>query len=90
MTEQITAANLTAPDKNGRPALPKRNAPKGMLPLSWLARTVRLEYVGAAGDARETSGTLLDFYPTGVIIGIKSARTLIAWDRLATLELVED
>ncbi len=90
MTEQITAASMTAPDRSGRPSLPKRNASRGMLPLSWLTRTVRLEYVGAAGDARETTATLLDFYPTGVIVGVNSARCLICWDRLVIAELVED
>ena len=32
MTEQITTAAMSAPDVNGKPALPKRNAPRGLVP----------------------------------------------------------
>jgi len=31
MTEE-TATYMTAPDVNGKPALPKRNAPRSMIP----------------------------------------------------------
>jgi hypothetical protein len=44
MTEAIT--NMTAPDKNGTPSLPKRGGPKGLLPSTWLKRTLRLEAGG--------------------------------------------
>jgi hypothetical protein len=54
-----TAVYMTAPDKNGTPALPKRGGPKGLLPSTWLKCHLRLEYV-VCGELRETTGTLLD------------------------------
>ena len=88
MTEAIT--NMTAPDKNGKPTLPKRGGPKGLLPSTWLDRTLRIEYTDCHGTGQETSGVLLDFFPTGPILNVGGARTLISWDRLAVVELVED
>ncbi len=87
MTETI--ANMTAPDKNGKPTLPKRGGPKGMLPSTWQQRSLRLEYV-VAGELRQTTGTLLDVYPAGPIVNAGGARTLISWDVLALAELVDD
>ena len=89
MTEE-TAVYMTAPDKNGTPALPKRGGPKGIMPSTWTNRTLRLEYVGGDVLMRESSGTLLDCYPAGAIINIKGAKTLLSWDRLVLAELVED
>jgi hypothetical protein len=80
---------MTAPDKNGAPALPKRVGPKGLLPSTWLSRALRLEYV-VCGQLRETTGTLLDVYPAGPVLNAGGARTLISWDTLAVVELVED
>jgi hypothetical protein len=81
---------MTRPDVNGTPSLPKRSAPKGLLPSTWLERTLKLEYVNAFGSGVQTSGTLLDLYPAGPVLGIGGAKTLISWDRLAVVELVED
>ena len=89
MTEQITAGHMTAPDKNGRPALPKRGGPKGLLPSTWLSRELRVAYVDCYGSGQETSGVLLDFYPAGPVLKIRGARTLISWDRLVLVELAE-
>jgi hypothetical protein len=81
---------MTAPDKNGTPALPKRTGPKGLLPSTWLSRALRLEYV-VCGQLRETTGTLLDVYPAGPVLHCGGgARTLIAWETVAVVELVED
>ena len=56
---------MPAPTTNGDKRLPKRSAPKGMLPSTWLARTLRVQYLDAYGGSQETSGTLLDFFPAG-------------------------
>ena len=80
---------MTRPDVNGTPALPKRNGPKGLLPSTWLERTLKLEYV-ACGELRTTRATLLDTYPAGPVLNIAGAKTLISWDRLVLCELVED
>jgi hypothetical protein len=81
---------MTAPDTNGTPALPKRAGPKGLLPSTWLERTLKVAYVDASGAGVETSGTLLDLYPAGPILNIGGAKTLISWERLTLCELVED
>ena len=88
MTQQILEA-MTAPDVNGTPALPKRSAPKGLLPSTWLERTLKLEYV-VCGELRETTATLLDVFPTGAVVNVGGARTLIAWETVAVVELVHD
>ena len=89
MTDEATAY-MTAPDVNGRPALPKRTGPKSMIPSTWIGRSLRVEYADANGAGRETSGMYLDWCPVGLILNVRGARTLLAWDRLALVELVEE
>lgn len=90
MTEE-TATYMTAPDAaNGHKLLPRRNGPRGLLPSTWLNRTLRIEYTDAWGTGRETSGTLLDFGPTGPILNIRGGRTIIAWDKIGLVELAGD
>jgi hypothetical protein len=81
---------MTRPDVNGTPSLPKRAAPKGLLPSTWLQRTLKVAYTDASGAGVETSGTLLDMYPAGPVLNLNGAKTLLSWDRLAVVELVED
>ena len=88
MTEILEA--MTRPDVNGTPALPKRAAPKGLLPSTWLQRTLKVAYTDCYGSGQETSGTLLDLYPAGPVLNIAGAKTLICWERLVLCELVED
>jgi hypothetical protein len=89
LTIEILEA-MTRPDVNGTPSLPKRAGPKGLLPSTWVERTVRAAYVDCRGAGQETSGILLDFYPAGPVLNIGGAKTLISWDRLVLCELVED
>jgi hypothetical protein len=88
LTEILQA--MTAPDVNGTPSLPKRQGPKGLLPSTWLERTLKVEYTDCYGSGQQTSGVLLDFYPTGPVLSIGGAKTLLPWDRLVLCELVED
>jgi hypothetical protein len=88
LTEILDA--MTAPDVNGTPALPRRSGPKGLLPSTWLERTLKVEYTDCYGSGQATSGTLLDLYPAGPVFNIGGAKTLISWDRLVLCELVED
>ena len=81
---------MTAPTVDGQPSLPKRRGPKGLLPSTWLERTLKVEYVDGFGAGVATSGTLLDLYPAGPILNVAGAKTLISWDRLVLCELVED
>lgn len=87
MTEILEA--MTRPDNNGTPALPKRASPKGLLPSTWLERTLKVSYTDCYGSEQETSGTLLDLYPAGPVLNIGGAKTLLSWDRLVLCELVE-
>jgi hypothetical protein len=88
LTEILEA--MTRPDSNGTPSLPKRTGPKGLLPSTWLERTLKVAYTDCCGSGQETRGTLLDFYPAGPILNVAGAKTLISWDRLVLCELVED
>jgi hypothetical protein len=88
LTEILEA--MTAPTVDGQPSLPKRTGPKGLLPSTWLERTLKLEYVDSFGAGQATSGTLLDLYPAGPVLNIGGAKTLLSWDRLVLCELVED
>ena len=81
---------MTAPDKNGTPALPKRNGAKGMLPGTWTGRVLKVEYVSADGLAATTSGVLLDYFPCGPVLNVEGKRTMICWERLTVLELQPD
>jgi hypothetical protein len=81
---------ITKPDSNGTPALPKRSGPKGLLPTTWLERTLKLEYMDGFGAGACASGVLLDFFPAGPVLNIDGAKTLIAWERLVAVQLVED
>lgn len=88
MTEILEA--MTKPDVNGTPSLPKRSGPKGLLPSTWLERTLKVAYVDVFRAGMETSGTLLDLCPAGPVLNMGGAKTLICWERLVLCELVED
>jgi hypothetical protein len=90
LTIEDTTIYMTAPTTNGDPPLPKRAGTRSMVPTTWLARSVRIEFVGAAGDARETQATLLDWCPVGLLLSIAGAKTLLAWERVVICELIED
>ncbi len=90
MTEILGDLAMTRPDVNGTPALPKRSAAKGMLPSTWLNRSLSVEYTDCYGGGQETRGSLLDFYPVGPVLHVAGAKTLICWERLVLCELVED
>ncbi len=88
MTEILEA--MTRPDANGAPALPKRAAPKGLLPSTWLERTLKVSYVGADGAGVETRGTLLDLYPFGPVLSLSGEKTALSWDSLRSVTLIND
>ena len=91
MSEETTAYTARppaqAPDSK---LLPPRNGYRGMLPWTWLERTLRIEYTNAAGEARNTTGVLADFYPVGPVFVVGGAKTLISWECICLLELRED
>jgi hypothetical protein len=81
---------MTAPTVDVQPSLPRRRGPKGLLPSTWIERTLRVSYVDCYGGGHEASGTLLDLYPAGPILSMNGTKAFISWDRLAVCELVED
>jgi hypothetical protein len=86
-----TTQAMTKPDPpQFTPYLPARNGPKGLVPATWLQRTVRISHTAADGSERESRGTLIDLYPFGPVVNILGSKTMISWDRLAVLELIED
>jgi hypothetical protein len=82
------AAPVLTPD--GSTLVARRNGVRTLLPSTWLNRSVRLEYVDAGGNACSTTAALLDFCPVGPVLRIDGARTVLAWERLVLVELVED
>ncbi len=88
MTEILQA--MTAPDVNGAPAVPKRNGARSMLPSTWIARSVRVSYVDVHGEGMESTGTLLDWCALGVILNLAGQRTVLAWDSLRAVVLIND
>jgi hypothetical protein len=90
MTEILGNLAMTRPDVNGAPALPKRSAPKGLLPSTWLERTLQVSYVDADGAGVETRGTLLDLYPFGPVLSLSGEKTALSWDCLRAVTLIND
>jgi hypothetical protein len=79
----------TAPSMNGDPPLPRRVGTRTMVPMSWVGETIRLEYADASGKGRETSATLLDWCPVGLLLSMGGGKTLLPWEKVALVELVE-
>lgn len=90
LTEILPSTLTTKPSSNGDKSLPKRSAPKPMIPASWLERGMRIEYVDANGRGVETTAKLLDTYTAGLILAVDGCRMLLSWERLVLAELVEN
>ncbi len=88
MTETIET--MTTPASYGDKPLQKRPGSRGMLPSTWIGRTLRVAYTGVDGRGVETSGILLDWCGSGPVFSLAGGKTLLAWDRLIALELVND
>ncbi len=86
----MAALARTIPSSNGEKPLPRRAGTRGLLPTTWLNRSLRVEYVGASGKPQETTATLLDWCPLGLLLNIAGAKTLLPFERVVLAELVED
>jgi hypothetical protein len=86
----VTQQMQTIPQTNGEAPLPKRSAPKGLLPGSWVGRTLRVAYVDCYGSGQEATAALLDTYPFGVIVNLSGERTALAIFHLAVERGNED
>lgn len=89
MTEIVDTA-MTTPGAFGDKPLPRRSAPKMLMPGSWLQRSIRVEYRDGDGRAQTLSGKCLDYFPTGMVVGSSGARILLSWDRIVLVELGSD
>jgi hypothetical protein len=89
VSEEI-AVYMGSPEKNSTLTLPRRSASKGMMPSTWLNRTLRVEYADGFGASVETRGTLLDLYPAGLVLSLAGSKTLLSWERIVLCELVEE
>jgi len=72
ITPSAALEAMSKPDANGQVHV-KRTGPKGLLPSTWLSRALRLGYV-VCGQLRETTGTLLNVYPAGVVLNAGGVR----------------
>ena len=66
--------------------LPRRQVPKGMLPGSWMNRSLKIDYLSADGAGTPTRGTLLDWLSTEPYLSVDGVRTIIAWDAIRSIE----
>jgi hypothetical protein len=85
-----TLEYATKPQTNGESPLPKRSGPKGLLPSTWLNRSLRVQYTDSSGAGCETTGTLLDLYPAGPVLSMNGTKAILSWDALVLCELVPD
>ena len=69
-------------------ALPGTTRGSGPLPSTWQGRGLRVEYE-AGGEVLTTDATLLDTSGFGPVLSIAGARTVLSWDRISLIELVE-
>ena len=86
----MTTEMQTIPQTNGEAPLPRRNAPKGLLPGTWIGRTLKVSYMDADGLAAESTGTLLDLYPFGPVMNLAGQRAALSWDCLRAVTLIND
>ena len=88
--ETASANGMATPGGFEDAPMAKRNGARGMVPSTWLGRSVKLEYTDAHGMGVETSGVLLDWCPVGLVVSLDGAKTLLSFDRLALMALVND
>ncbi len=84
------AAIYTVPQTNGEAPLPKRSGARTMLPSTWIERSVRVAYVDAYGFGQESTAALLDWCSMGVVLNLAGERTVLAWDCLRSVTLIND
>ena len=70
--------------------LAKRSGVRSLLPETWLGRAVRVSYADCFGGGQELSGVLLDWCGTGPVFSLEGERTVLAWDALVSVALIDD
>ena len=69
--------------------MPKRAGIRTMVPTTWEKRTLRVENIDAHGKGKETTGEFIDWTPSGYLLRIAGAVTLISYERVVLMELVD-
>ncbi len=80
----------TVPTSNGDAPLPRRVGPRTMLPGSWVSRSVRVAYVDCHGGGCESTATLLDWCSLGSVLNLAGEKTVLAWESLRSVSLIDD
>jgi len=70
---------------DGSAKLTSRRTGRELFPSSWLRHRARIMY----GDGQDLSGVLLEFCSVGLIVQAKGSKSLVSWDALQVVELVE-
>ena len=80
----------TTPSANGEAPLPRRT-PRGLLPSTWVSRSVRVEYTDGSGGAASTTGALVEYFPFGPVLrSAEGGKLAPSWDAIRLIELQED
>ncbi len=81
---------MTKPGSSGEMPLPKRQGPRPMYPLSWTGREVAVSYRANGNDVPVVRRTLVDWSVLGVVLTVGGVRTLVNFDAITTIELIND
>jgi len=79
-------APLVTPD--GSYQLTARRPGRELFPASWLRQRARIMY-GDGHDGQDLAGVLLEFCGAGLVVQANGSKSLIAWDALQMVELIE-
>ena len=85
-----TAQYMVAPTTNGDKPLPRRIGTRSMLPTTWISRELEIQYTSADGRGTTTRGVLCDWCPVGPVLLVAGARTILGWERICVIKLLED
>ena len=87
---EVNGQAMTRPASYGDAPLPKRQSPRGILPLSWTGRVIEVDYIGPDGAPAHAKGAYLDFCTSGPILNVEGRKTVVCFERICTVALVED
>ena len=90
MTDTTTAELGQSNGVSAAIPMPKRSGARSLLPESWLGRSVRVGYADCYGSGQELSGVLLDWCGTGPVFSLEGERTVLSWDALVSVALIDD
>jgi hypothetical protein len=88
MTETTVAPHANGPSPRMTPGdaqlVTPRRSVRELFPSSWLKSTAEVTHVGGT-----TTGTLLEYVSTGLILQDDVHKVLVSWDAIHTVKLIE-